>query len=370
MKAATGAGPGCCCCGGGGCGGVGGLLPGVGGRSSGIGAGGCAPVIAGFDEREEPGFWTGEGADSDGGDGALGVEDSGPASALDFIAFDERGRTDTLGSASGVGDRTPGGGDAISTSDGEGSPISTTLWGLTFGRVIPHKVLSAAPVWGVGVGDSPRLVVACYLRGPRLDCDGNCAPEEGSGWDHTACHGGEEVHGFLAAHCRPSSSFLVKIRPSVLAPVAAPRRSWPAVPCLYSDANGAAPPLAPLSGVVQPSRRRRSHPPPHPTSSLIGHASHLRCLSHNGVNFHGITTLLKSLANCCSPRGGGSAKAGWPPSSDHLGAAPGSSGGSDPDVLLSVPRARSAVLPFWLLATVDTSRSPIRATQPAGRRTP
>ena len=179
----------------------------------------------------------------------------------------------------------PGGGDAVSTSDGEGSPTGT------FDR----------PNGGVGVEGVP-LVTAGELRGPRLGCNGRGAPGEDSGLDGTgpnhgasdafrttACCGGEASDDYLLARCLPPAPsqgclpvlaaarvrglILMKVRPSIPAPVVASRRSWLAVPSLFRDTSCDAPTFTPLPDVVPPSGGGGGRPSPTPDLVPDGQAS-------------------------------------------------------------------------------------------------
>ena len=122
------------------------------------------PVVAGCDEHEGSGFWTVAGTISGGGGGVLTVKDSNLAPALDCVTVDERAPHDVLGWTGGIGDRSSGGGDAVSTGDSRGSSTSTL----------------DCPIGGVGVGGDPSLVAADDLRVPCPSCGGGSVPEHGS----------------------------------------------------------------------------------------------------------------------------------------------------------------------------------------------
>ena len=152
----------------------------------------------------------------------------GPSS-LDRVPVGERALPDVLGWAGDVGDRSSGGGDAVSTDDSKGSPTGNL----------------DRPSRGVGVGGGTCLITAGDLRVPCPGCDGRGAAERCSLWDGTnpncgagcairptSCCGGEAPDGCLLfrspvlAAARVRALVLVEMRSSVCSPVASPRRSW------------------------------------------------------------------------------------------------------------------------------------------------
>ena len=185
------------------------------------------PVVAGCDEHEGSGFWTVAGTISGGGGGVLTVTVSNPPSSLDCVSVDEKAPHDVLGWTGGIGDRSSGGGDAVSTVNSRG-PLTGTL---------------DCPVGKVGVGGGPRLVAADDLRIPCPGWGGRSIPEDGTvkagvGPNcgaggvicSNACCGGEAPGGCLLvcspvlAAARVRALVLVEMRPSVCAPVSSRRR--------------------------------------------------------------------------------------------------------------------------------------------------
>ena len=108
-------------CSSGGCGGVEGLPPSVSCRPGGLGIRGSISVVAGCDEREESASWIGAATIIGGGGGVFSIKDSNPVYALDCVSVDERAPNDVLGWPGDAGDRRSGGGNAVSTSDDDGS---------------------------------------------------------------------------------------------------------------------------------------------------------------------------------------------------------------------------------------------------------
>ena len=90
------------------------------------------------------------GTISGGGGGVFSIKGSSPVSALGCAPVDERAPKDVLGWADDVGDRSSGNGDAVSTSDDEGSATGTL--DRSSGRA--------------GVGGGPSRIAAGDLRPP------------------------------------------------------------------------------------------------------------------------------------------------------------------------------------------------------------
>ena len=152
----------------------------------------------------------------------------GPSS-LNCVSVGERALPDVLGWAGNIGDRSSGGGDAVSTGDCKGFPTGTL----------------DRPIGGVGVGGGPCLSAAGDLRVSCPGCDGRGVAERGSLWagtnpncgaDYairpTSCCGGEAPDGCLLspsavlAAARVRALVLVEMLSSVCSLVASPGRSW------------------------------------------------------------------------------------------------------------------------------------------------
>lgn len=135
------------------CGGLGRLRPGVGCSPADVRVGRRIPVVAGCDEREGAGCWTGAGTISGESGGFAENEGSNPVFAVDCGVVGNRVPNDAFSSVGIVGDHIFGGGDAVHTSDDEGSPENT----LERFR------------WRERVSGAPSVVSAGELKLPCLD---------------------------------------------------------------------------------------------------------------------------------------------------------------------------------------------------------
>ena len=145
------------------------------------------------------------------------------------MLYGERALHDVLGWAGDIGDRRPGGGDAVSTGDSRGSPIGTL----------------DRPSGGVGAGGGPSLLAAGDLKVPCPGRDGGGVAEGGSLWDGTDANCGAGCAIWSTSGCRGETAegcllscspvlaaarvrvlVLVEMRPSICSPVASPRLSW------------------------------------------------------------------------------------------------------------------------------------------------
>ena len=198
-------------------------------RSTGVGVEWWVPLVACCDGHEGSGSWTVVGTISGGGGGVLIAKVSNPPPALDRVPVDGKALHDFLGWTGGIGDRSSGGGDAVSTGDSRGSSTDTL----------------DCPIGGVGVGLGPsfRCRQKNDLRVPCPGCGGRSVPEEGrdgaapncgagSIIRSNACRRGEALGGCLLvcspvlvlAAARVHALVLVEIWLSVCSPVSTPRR--------------------------------------------------------------------------------------------------------------------------------------------------
>ena len=123
-----------------------GPFPGAGCRTFSEGAGGWVPVMTCCDGCDGPGPWTGNGRDSGGGGGVIGIGGSDPG--VWFQRYVHRRGSPVLRPWLGrCGGQSPGGGSDASAGDGECSQHT--------------KYILGCPNEGLGIGGAP---LSCRRR--------------------------------------------------------------------------------------------------------------------------------------------------------------------------------------------------------------